>query len=286
MSDRPSRIPSVKPDNLLFVKGLGQLRGALDKLGFEAMRPGQDACVRTALAGVDCIHLLPTSAGKTGTWLLPAIAHKWKVLVFSPLLALMQDQVEGMRNKGLAAVQLSGDQNDALNNLALQRWMSGDAQIMLTAPERIGSADFDRAMRACPPDYVVVDEAHTIAQWGESFRPAFARLGSFIDAHPKIRLVTAMTATATPDVLDAIRSTLKIPAAVVNCFMAPRENLHCSYLPFPGEGPALKKIAELARLGSQIVYCVTTKDVEELHKAVESMGVTAVVFHSGGGLPD
>lgn len=219
-----------------------------------------------------------TVTHNTATWLIPALCLKKRVLVFSPLIALIRDQVTGLQARGLSAVALAGD-DEATNNLALWRWTDGQAQIMFSVPERIGTDTFEQAMKMMSPEMVVVDEAHTIAQWGDTFRTSFQRIGSFIERFPSIETVTAMTATARPSVKEKILDTLRIQPTTV-AYLPPRENLRMSSSPFPmlahdpkkpDEGRVLAELEKaIKERGKTLIYCATQKNVERLHSAMSA----------------
>lgn len=269
------RIAPTQADNARMFLGMRNLPTVLAKMGYKNLRPGQDRCVTTVLQGLDLLAILPTAQGKSSVWMVPAMCLKLRVLVFAPLLALIQDQLDSARRRGLAAASLSGDNHDALNELTLNRWGEGEIQVLFCAPERMRSDDFKRAMARTCPDLVVIDEAHTIAEWGDTFRTSFSQFGTFIDAHPGIRSVIAMTATATEEVRDTIKEVVRIPTAREVVYMPKRENLSFSSTAFPlmpdgksrNEQMVIRELAALIRKhGDTIIYCATTTNVESVYK--------------------
>lgn len=142
----------------LYAKGVAGLPAALDAFGFKKLRPGQDRGVHTILAGVDTICVFPTASGKTATFVIPAVAHDWRMLVFSPIKALMRDQVQQLQDIGLPAMEISSDKRPAENMATMQAWVNGDCKHLYVAPERLRDSTFLRVLKQAPPDMVVVDE--------------------------------------------------------------------------------------------------------------------------------
>jgi len=148
-------------DVALLQKGAANLPRVLAELGFKEMREGQDRGVLSLMGGQDTICVFPTSLGKSAVMLIPALCHDWRLLVFSPLKALMRDQVQGLQRKGLNALSISSDNRDAENNRAMADWARGECKILYVAPERLRNEQFLRTMRQAPPDMVAVDECFT-----------------------------------------------------------------------------------------------------------------------------
>src|SRR5882672_7186884 len=154
--------------NEFFNSAMSYLPAVLKHLGYETMRSGQNKAVYNLFTQKDVICVLPTGQGKTSVYLIPTMCCQWRTLVFSPLIALMQDQVETLWRAGIKAGQLSSGQTGAENAATIAQWMAGQLQILLVAPERMDNHDFMLAIQTVRPNLIVVDEAHTIAQWGDS----------------------------------------------------------------------------------------------------------------------
>lgn len=137
----------------------------LSSLGFTSLRKGQKETVANIMAGRDTICILPTSTGKSACYVVPTLCLGWKTLVFSPLTALMRDQVQSLNRKKIPAMCISGMQSEAENGLALRMWADGELPFLFVAPERLGNPAFERIMGIRPPDFIAVDEAHCISQW-------------------------------------------------------------------------------------------------------------------------
>ena len=254
----------------------------IKKLGFEGLRPGQDKAIFNLLMGKDTLCFLPTGAGKSLIYILPTLCLDFKCLIFSPLVSLMKDQVESLWRMNLSAAQISGGQTKTENDMALRAWEAGELQFMLVAPERMASEDFMTAIQRQKPNLVTLDEAHCLSQWGDSFRPAYTRVGEFIDmVNPE--LVLALTATATTAVEADIRRVLRIPDAHKVVYYPARKNLILSSRPLESTYDVLATVNSIA--GPVIVYCPTKKLCEEMFNEFGSrIDGDSLVYH--GGLDD
>lgn len=240
------------------------------------------------ISGKDTLCILPTGTGKTAVFILPSLCHEWPTIIMSPLVALMRDQVKGLWAKGIAAGAVSGIQTPAENASTLRAWMDGEIQFLYVAPERLENEQFKMAVRARKPMHVVVDEAHTISQWSDNFRPAYVRVGEFIDQYNP-RVVSAFTATCPAEVEVDIRRVLGIPNARRCMYYPRRTNLKL----YSAEFTSINQIANIIRKidGCGIIYCSTIKNVEETGRLLSGMDLggsekydtPVVIFH--GELP-
>jgi ATP-dependent DNA helicase RecQ len=245
-----------------------------------ALRPGQEEIITAVMAGRDTVGVLPTGAGKSLCYQLPAILLPGLTVVASPLISLMKDQTEKLQDLGLAAAQLNstvtaGEARDAMEGVT-----TGQAEFVLTTPERLGDPDFLKTLSAKKIDLFVVDEAHCISQWGHDFRPAFLGLGDVARQLGRPPIL-ALTATAPPHVVADIVDRLGLrDAAVVNAGVY-RPNLRYEVVPAKGDAD---KQAQLARLldgldGSGIVYCATVRHVEDVSRFLHAAGVEVERYH-------
>ena len=254
-----------------------------DVFGYGSFRPGQESVVSAILQGRDVMAVMPTGAGKSLCYQIPALVLPGITLVVSPLISLMRDQVSSLLQNGVRAAYLNSSLTQRQYMLALDHARRGVYKIIYVAPERLLTEHFlDFALQAQIAQ-VVVDEAHCVSQWGQDFRPGYLDIAPFIERLPKRPRVSAFTATATESVKKDIIRLLKLekPYAVTTGFDRPnlffevrREgNRDLSLLRFLGEH----------RGKSGIVYCGTRKGVEEVTRMLCENGVDAVGYHAGMG---
>lgn len=251
--------------------------------GYQDFRPGQEGVVAALLSGRDALAVMPTGAGKSLCYQIPAVVKDGLTLVVSPLVSLMGDQVRALIDAGVHAAYLNSMLLPAQQADVLQRALEGAYQIMYVAPERLSDERFLSFAREARIPLVAVDEAHCVSQWGQDFRPSYLGIGDFIDRLPKRPAVAALTATATERVRDDVVRLLGLrdPHRVVTGF--DRSNLYFSVERLD----AKKKIARVASYAlehafdSGIVYCSTRKDVERVQEALVEAGVRATRYHAG-----
>ncbi|MBU2573505.1 MAG: RecQ family ATP-dependent DNA helicase [Elusimicrobia bacterium] len=247
--------------------------------GYDIFKPLQKEAIEAALAGRDCLVVLPTGGGKSLCYQLPAAMGKGLVLVVSPLIALMDDQVAAAREAGLAADALhsnlkSGPKREAYRNLA-----SGRTELLYVSPERllVGDLAEDIAGRAV---LIAVDEAHCVSHWGHEFRPEYRRLAEAMDRVPKAARM-ALTATATPAVQEDIRVQLALREPEVFVGHPDRPNL--IYRAFPRRDQFKQTLEAVRRHSGEggIVYAQTRKDVERLAAGLKEAGISCAPYHAG-----
>jgi len=266
-----------------FNQAMAFLPGALHKMGYAGLRPGQDRVVFNLFAGKSVFCILPTGQGKSACYIVPTICLNYRTLIFSPLISLMQDQLESLWRLGLKAGQISSGQSDSENQAVITQWMSGQLQFLLVAPERIDNAQFRLAISHVHPDLVVVDEAHCISQWSDSFRPHYARLGDFCAmAQPKSLLL--LTATATEDVEQDVRRVMNAESAERVIYYPKRRNLLLSSKTYAGDPDLLQFVNSVE--GSLIVYCSTVKRTEEMYAALGHHCKGRSLIYNGSMNPD
>lgn len=267
----------LNPD--LMRAGMTRLHPTLQKLNFNSLRPGQDEAVFSLMSMKDTYCVMPTGGGKSAIYIVPSMCMNWRTLIFSPLVSLMMDQANKLRGFGLRGEAVSSGQIGSENARALMNWESGDIQFILAAPERMDNEVFMSCMRRCPPDMVVVDEAHCISQWGDSFRTSYLRIGNFIQA-VKPKVILSLTATATAEVENDIRSVLGMQKARRVIYYPKRTNLHHKTVFGVTDDKLLLQIQRIQ--GSVIVYCATRKRCDELDKSIgREITGSALVYHGG-----
>ncbi len=258
-----------------------QLRSALrNTFGLKSLRPGQHRVIERVLAGLPTLALMPTGAGKSLCYQLPAVLSTRRTVVVSPLIALMKDQCDGLVELGIAAVQTHSGLNVAQRDEAEQAIADGSAQIVFTTPEQLARDEFVTALTSREVGLLVIDEAHCISQWGFDFRPAFLCIGAAIPALGRPN-VLALTATATQQVIDDISQLLAIPRAGLIGTDLFRENLHYRAEHFSRIQDKLPRLVDLVgtSAGSGIVYVATVKAAEEVHAALIADRQSAALYH-------
>ena len=252
-----------------------------DVFGYDSFRPGQRHIIDAVLAGKDCIGVMPTGAGKSLTFQIPARILPGTVVVISPLISLMKDQVDALRSFGFSATAINSSLASADRAERVARLERGEYELVYLAPEALG--DRMRAvLKSSPVGLIVVDEAHCISQWGHDFRPSYRRLRGLRAEIGEVP-VLALTATATRRVaVDIIRQLgMTKPEGFKGSFFRPNLRLACRK---KGEGNTRAEILALVRRHPGecgIVYCLSRKAVEQTTDFLIRNGVHAVPYHAG-----
>jgi len=249
--------------------------------GHDRFRPGQENLIDALLEGKDVMGVMPTGAGKSMCYQIPALLSEGVALVISPLISLMKDQVMNLCQAGVPAAYLNSSLTYPQYCEALRRACLGAYKIIYVAPERLTTPGFLHFARTVPISMVAVDEAHCVSQWGQDFRPSYLKIPEFLDKLPRRPAVAAFTATATKTVRADIVRLLQLhdPVSVTTGF--DRENLYFSVFRPDDKKAALLQLLESRRGRSGIVYCATRKAVEQICQLLCDHGYEATRYHAG-----
>ena len=249
--------------------------------GHDGFRAGQETMVDALLSGRDALGVMPTGAGKSMCYQVPALMLPGITLVISPLISLMADQVAALKSAGVPAAYLNSTLSPRQMEIALERAYQGVYKIIYVAPERLEAPSFVRFAQNVHISLVAVDEAHCVSQWGQDFRPVYLRIAEFVDLLPRRPVMGAFTATATQRVREDIIRHLRLvnPATVTTGFDRP--NLYFEVVRLKKREPALLRILAGKMGQSGIVYCATRKTVEEVCDKLNAAGYAAGRYHAG-----
>jgi RecQ family ATP-dependent DNA helicase len=256
------------------------LKSLKETFGHRTLRPGQREVIERVLAGRDTLALMPTGAGKSLCYQLPALHLEGITVVVSPLIALMKDQADKLAEAGVDAAALNSTLRAAEEAEAVEDIERERTEIVFTTPERLATAEFQSMLADKKIDVLVVDEAHCISQWGHDFRPAFLEIGKAAKAFGDPPIL-ALTATATPEVVEDIRKQLgRKDMAVINAGMY-RPNLHYEVRQVTNEDEKRAALLDVlaGHEGSAIVYVATVKAAEAVSALLSEAGHDALAYH-------
>ncbi len=251
--------------------------------GHDSFREGQEELIDNILSGKDSLGIMPTGAGKSVCYQIPALMSKGVTIVVSPLISLMHDQVMSLVAMGIKSAYINSSLTSSQYETVIKRAYNKEFKIIYVAPERLETQSFIDMCKTLEISLIAVDEAHCVSQWGQDFRPSYLNICDFIKALPYRPTVAAFTATATKEVADDIISILGLedPYRLVTGF--DRENLYFGVIKPKNKFLALLKLLEENKGKSGIIYCATRKTVDELTVKLNESGITARRYHAGVG---
>ena len=249
--------------------------------GYEAFRIGQEQIIEQTLSGQSSLCVMPTGGGKSICYQIPALMLDGLTIVVSPLISLMQDQVEALRAANIPAAYINSTLSAQEVNETMQLASAGYLKLLYIAPERLESTQFLNALSYLHVPLIAVDEAHCISQWGHDFRPSYRSIQKLFTLWPQKPTVLALTATATPAVCEDIRQLLSIDedSTVITGFA--RENLAFSVLIGENKERFIKNYVEKNKNEVGIIYAATRKAVDGLYELLSRVGVSVAKYHAG-----
>lgn len=249
--------------------------------GYESFREGQEELIDTLLSKKDVFGIMPTGAGKSLCYQVPALMFSGITLVISPLISLMKDQVAALNQAGVYAAYLNSSLTQGQYFKALEFAKAGKYRIIYVAPERLLTESFLGFALHADISFISVDEVHCVSQWGQDFRPSYLKIVEFIQRLPKRPVVGAFTATATQAVRDDVMRILQLQNAKVVTTGFDRKNLSFSVRTPKDKKQELLSLLTQYQKESGIIYCITRKLVEEVYECLKEYGVSVSKYHAG-----
>ena len=249
--------------------------------GYEDFRSGQAKVIKSLLSGKDTVAIMPTGAGKSICFQIPALLFSGITLVISPLISLMKDQVDSLKELGISAVYINSSIDKTEFMHSLQGIAAGYYKIVYIAPERLTPEYLPAIFKNLPISMIAVDEAHCLSQWGHDFRPSYKNILTFVQSLAEKPLIGAFTATATPEVREDIIKLLGLnnPNVFVTGFDRP--NLYFSVLRGENKDKFVVDYVQKHLNEAGIIYAGTRKDVDALQALLEIKGIKAGRYHAG-----
>ena len=249
--------------------------------GYDSFREKQEEIITYILEGKDVVTIMPTGGGKSICYQIPALILEGLTIVISPLISLMKDQVDNIKNMGIKSAYINSTLSDSEINSILNDVIKDEVKILYVAPERLESTEFLNFITRVKVAQIAIDEAHCISQWGHDFRSSYRRISKFIDLLVERPIITAFTATATEEVRRDIISLLRLNAPKIFITGFDRKNLKITI-----EKAVIKKQYILNYISSSkgvsgIVYCATRKDVDMIYEMLIANNIKAERYHAG-----
>ena len=249
--------------------------------GYSEFRDGQQQVIDNILKGKDTLAIMPTGAGKSICFQIPALMFDGITIVVSPLISLMKDQVNALIQNGVGAAYINRSLTERQISLALSRAARGAYKIIYVAPERLLTQSFMSLINSIKISLVCVDEAHCVSQWGQDFRPGYLQIKQFIDSFYQRPVVCALTATATFKVREDIVKLIGLDEPSVTVLGFDRKNLYFEVVKPSSKPKELRKYLNLYSGRSGIVYCSSRKRVEQLYESLSYEGYSVTKYHAG-----
>jgi len=252
--------------------------------GYREFKEGQERVIQSLLDSQDTLAIMPTGAGKSIAYQIPALLFEGITIVISPLISLMKDQVDGLFQTGIPATFINSSLSPRETDSRIQKMISGEYKLVYLAPERLEAEEFAETLSSLPISFVAVDEAHCVSQWGHDFRTSYLRINKFLSSLSTRPLVGAFTATATEEVKRDIVALLGLrnPKSFVTSFDRP--NLNFSVLRGENKRVFIHEYLKLHSDNSGIIYAATRKEVDKIYILLKDLGYKVGRYHAG--VPD
>jgi len=248
--------------------------------GFKTLRPLQEEAIKTVLKGQDSLVILPTGGGKSLCYQLPALYSEGCTVVISPLISLMKDQVDGLREVGITAIQFDSSLSYAQKSKNEEILKSGNCKLLYVSPERVMLPDFLETLKLTNIQSFAIDEAHCVSQWGHDFRPEYRMLGQLKHHFPQA-VIQALTATATEKVKNDIILQLGYNDHKVIIGDFDRPNLSYQIISRNSLNRQILEVIERHKNESGIIYSIRRKDVDDISAMLKSKGYNCLPYHAG-----
>lgn len=249
--------------------------------GYDSFRPKQQEVIHAIGRGEDVLAIMPTGAGKSICFQIPALLFPYGTVIISPLISLMKDQVEGLMEQGIPASFVNSTISYDESIERLRDLWRGRIKLLYMAPEKLEPSYFTQCLAQCPISMIVIDEAHCVSQWGHDFRPSYRRIKAFIDYLPRRPIVAAFTATATPTVEKDMKESLGLEQAHVFHTGLDRPNLSFRVISGAKRDNFILRYVKNHKKEAGIIYCATRKAVENVYEMLISKGIKAGRYHAG-----
>ncbi len=249
--------------------------------GYKSFRPAQEPIIESLLAGQDTLAIMPTGAGKSICFQIPALLMPGLTLVISPLISLMKDQVDALREQGVPATYINSSLSQAESSRRMEAIAEGKYKLVYVAPERLDTGYFQYVLEHMTISMVAVDEAHCLSQWGHDFRPSYLQIAPFIRHLPRRPLVGAFTATATPEVREDIVRLLGLSHPAIHVSGFDRPNLRFSVRRGEDKKKFVTNYVKHHPQDSGIIYAATRKEVDHVYTLLEKKHFSVGRYHAG-----
>lgn len=249
--------------------------------GYKSFRKGQEDIINTIISGKDVLAIMPTGGGKSICYQIPALMLEGLTIVISPLISLMKDQVDSLKDMGIKGALINSTLNQAEESEVIKSLEKGEIKILYIAPERLESYGFLDVISRCNISQIAIDEAHCISQWGHDFRSSYRKVANFINLLEERPIITAFTATASEEVREDIVNLLKLndPRLFITGF--DRENLFINIVKGGNKKDYLFNYIENNKEVSGIIYAATRKEVDNVYEILMSKGYSVRNYHAG-----